>query len=151
MNLRDVTACGIAATYTSHRQRQGKLAWRIFTCTRHRRLAGWSVPGNLRRVGPGDPAATCGTVHDHRPHALIIVSHLCGWMGGAGWPSDLPRVSPDDWKEHLRVTHDSLAHIRSERAAITSRALELAAVGATVEIVALLANAETAAARRRPR
>ncbi|MGW6600591.1 hypothetical protein [Streptomyces sp. NPDC055036] len=149
MHLRHVTACSTIATYTTHRQhqRQGGLAWRIFVCPRHRRLPDWSAAGNLRRLGAGDPEAMCGTVHDHRPHGEIIVSHLHGWMGAGGW---VTTTAPDDWLGHLREAHEFLTYLRDEKPLILIKeALRLAEAGETRGIVCLLADAETAAAARR--
>ncbi|TFI30144.1 hypothetical protein [Streptomyces sp. 4R-3d] len=146
MYLRHVTACPSTAAYTTHRQRHGTEAWRIFTCPRHRRLADWSVPGNLRRLGPGDPVPPCGTVRDHRPHAQIVVSHLHGWMGAGGWVTDL---APDDWRGHLAAAHEYHQAIGADdRTALTAHALELAAADHVPDLLALLAAAETSAARR---
>jgi hypothetical protein len=60
MYVRQVTACSESAVYTAHRCRRGALAWQIYTCPRHRRLPGWSVPGNLRRLTDGEERPLCG-------------------------------------------------------------------------------------------
>ncbi|MFJ1647961.1 hypothetical protein [Streptomyces sp. NPDC088258] len=145
MHLRQVTACPQSASYTTHRRRDGRLAWQIYVCQRHRRFSGWSVPGNLRRIADDDPPVQCGTVHDHRPQGEIIVSHIEGWMGVTGHWSD--GAAPDDWRDHLRAAHSYLYYIRNERlAALTEHALRLAAAGMVNDVLMLLADAETAAA-----
>ncbi|MGW6604249.1 hypothetical protein [Streptomyces sp. NPDC055036] len=146
MHLRQVTACPDAATYTTHRNRRRALAWQIYVCPRHRRLPDWSVPGNLRRVAADDPVLPCGTVHDHRPHGEIIVSHLHGWMGAGGWVTS---TGPADWRGHLDEAHEFLKYIHAGKPLATIEdALRLAAAGEVQGIVVLLADAETAAARQ---
>ncbi|WP_189784850.1 hypothetical protein [Streptomyces capitiformicae] len=91
-------------------------------------------------------------MHDHRPHAEIIVSHLRGWMCVSGTPSDSPDPSEDDWQAHLSNARNwFIATGESDLQAVTEQALRLAETGAVGGILTLLAHAETAAARRRRR
>jgi hypothetical protein len=147
MHLRQVTVCPQTATHTTHRQHHGRPAWKIVTCQRHRRLDGWSVPGNLHRLDADAPPVVCGTVHDYRPAEEIIVSHLHGWIGATGHWSDTP--APQGWHEQLRAAHSFLHYIRDEqKAQVTGRALQLSESGSMPALLALLANAETAAAQQ---
>ncbi|WP_143674218.1 hypothetical protein [Streptomyces caniscabiei] len=150
MHLRQVTACTGPADYTTHRRRRPTLAWRIYTCRRHRSLFGWSVPGNLRRLADNEEHPSCGTVHDHRPDAEIIVSHLHGWMSASGTPSDSPEPSEDDWRAHLH--HARATFVATGQAglqAVIDRALLLAETGGGHDILTLLATAETKDAQQR--
>ncbi|TGB05594.1 hypothetical protein [Streptomyces sp. MZ04] len=143
MHLRQVTACPESAAYTTHRRRKGALAWQIYTCPRHRRLPHWSAPGNLRRLS-NEERPSCGTVHDHRPHAEIIVTHLHGWMCASGTPSGSPEPAADDWHTHLHNARGLFA-VTGQRhlLEVVDHALRLADSGAVVSIVTLLAAAET--------
>ncbi|MEV5282690.1 hypothetical protein ACFYMW_36025 [Streptomyces sp. NPDC006692] len=150
MNLRQVTACPQLAEYTTFRRRKRALVWQIYTCRPHRHLPDWSVPGNLRRLGADEEHPECGTVYDHRPPAEVIVSHLRGWMGAAGYPSGSPEPDPDDWQTHLDNARSFYTHVRdADLLAVIDRAF--ASEGPTTDTLAVLADAETAAARQRRR
>ncbi|WP_369211104.1 hypothetical protein [Streptomyces flavofungini] len=78
-------------------------------------------------------------MHEHRPDAEIIVSHLLGWMGASGTPSGSPEPAADDWRTRLAHAFYTVTG-QGELLALVDRALGLEAS----DVVTLLASAETA-------
>ncbi|KAA6221746.1 hypothetical protein CP973_07010 [Streptomyces albofaciens JCM 4342] len=148
MHLRQVTACSEPSTYTTRRPRKGAPTWQIYTCRRHRTY--WHYPDGLRRLPLDGEHPACGTVHDYRPHAEIIVSHLTGWMCLGGIPVGVPRPAADDWQARLRIAaRGGVADAALQ--AVLDRAVHHAEAGETHAVLALLAAAETEAAGVRGR
>ncbi|WP_073793169.1 hypothetical protein [Streptomyces uncialis] len=69
------------------------------------------------------------------------MSHLYGWMGAA------PNGQDRDWRAHVCAARDWFAYLRQHD--LLSLVDQVLASDGTVEILGLLAAAETAEARRR--
>jgi hypothetical protein len=91
-------------------------------------------------------------VHDRRPHAEIIVSHLHGWMCASGSPSGSAEPAVGDWRTHLRIARVFFTASRQDcLLEVVDHALQLAGRGAVSDIVDLFASAETTDVRQRRR